>query len=305
MTKIPSLRRLTTGFVFASLLVMGCKKDQSNSSESLAQEEEQAAVYMAESETESETTFDDVQNNVLGVNAELGFGGAGIFSRTAETNSVAKLDSMPSCVRVTISPLQPNSFPKTVVMDFGTGCRSHGHLRSGKITTVYTGRLIDAGKSATTTFDNFKIDSVAVEGTHRITNTTAAGANQRQFKIEVSNGKLTRPNGDYQERNATQVHTQIEGNATVSPADDIFRITGNSNGKVKRGPRVVSWKSEVLEPLLKKFTCRWISKGTIKTVREGLPTSTPWIGVLHFGDGTCDNKAVLVINGKEHQIVLR
>lgn len=305
MKQITVLTRLTTAALFASLLIIGCKKDQSDSSELSPQEEEQMALAATESETESEIAFDDVLNNVMGVNAEVGFGGVGIFGRTAENSSNAKMDSLPSCVKVTISPLQPNVFPKTVVMDFGAGCRSHGHFRSGKITTVYTGRLIDPGKSATTTFENFKIDSIRVEGTHRTTNTTEPGANQRRFKVEVINGKLIRPNGDYQEWSTTRTHLQIEGNGTASPVDDIFRTTGASRGKTKRQTRLFAWASEIQEPLIKKFSCRWISKGTIKTVREGLASNSRWVGVLNFGDGTCDNKAVLVIDGKEHQIVLR
>jgi hypothetical protein len=213
---------------------------------------------------------------------------------------------MPACVNVTVTPLQPGVFPKTVVVDFGAGCFSHGHLRSGKIRTVYSGPLRDPSSSAVTTFDNFKIDSVKVEGTYRITNTTGTtpGANQRQFKIEVIDGKLTRPNGDYALWNTVRTNTQIEGNGTLIPADDIFRIAGTANGKVKRSNLIILWNSEITEPLIKKFTCRWISKGRIRTVRQGLPQNTPWFAILDYGTGTCDNQATLTINGNTRQITL-
>lgn len=308
MKKTIFLSRLKTLAFAATLFIAGCKKE---SSEALSpQEEEQAATFTSESEVESEMTFNDVFDNVMGVNSEVGTGGVGIFGRATSDNvgrgETARTDSTPPCVTVTVTPMQPNAFPKTIVVDFGNGCFSHGHLRSGKIKTVYSGPLRNPGSTATTTFENYKIDSIQVEGTHKITNTTAttSGANQRQLKIEVTDAKLTRPNGNYVMWNSTRTKTQIEGNGTIMPADDIFRITGIANGKVKRGNLIILWNSEITEPLIKKFTCRWISKGRIRTVRQGLPQTSPWVAVLDYGTGTCDNQANLTINGTTRQITL-
>lgn len=308
MKQMNLLTRLTTLAVFATVFIISCKKE---SSETLsAQEEQQAAASINESEVEAEIAFNDVFDNVMGVNSEVGMGGVGIFGRvtsaTPTRDENVRTDSMPSCVTVTIVPQQPSAFPKTVTVDFGAGCFSHGHLRSGKIKTVYSGPLRNPGSTATTTFDNFKIDSVQVEGTHRITNTTGStpGANQRQFKIEVIDGKLTRPNGNLSQWSSVRTNTQIEGNGSITPMDDIFSIRGVGNGKVKRGNLIVLWNSEITEPLIKKFTCRWISKGRLKTVRQGLPQNTPWVSVLDYGAGNCDNQASLTINGNTQQITL-
>lgn len=303
------ITRLITAAFAVALFISGCKKE--NSDTLSPEEEKEAAFYTTESEIESEVTFNDVFDNVMGVNSEVGMGGVGIFGKTSSSsqpdkNEVARMDSMPPCVTVTIVPLQPGVFPKTVTIDFGTGCFSHGHLRSGKIKTVYSGPLRNPGNSATTTFENFKIDSISVEGTHKITNSTntTSGSNQRQFKIEVINGRLTKPNSNYTEWNTSRTNTQIEGNGSITPADDISQIRGIANGKVKRGNLLVLWNSEITEPLVKKFICRWISKGRIRTVRQGLPQNTPWVAVLDYGTGTCDNQASLTINGNTRQITL-
>lgn len=303
MEKNSFLTRLIAASSLAVLLFIGCKKESSNTLST--QDEEQVAGFTAESEIESQFVFDDIFNNVFGVNSDLGIGGVGIFGRTIGNGRVEDIDSIPHCVTLSITPLQPRVFPKTVVIDFGTGCTSHGHFRSGKITTVYTGRLIEPGKSATTTFENFMIDSLSIEGMQVITNATSGNANQREFKTEINNAKITKPNGAYEEWNAVRITTQIEGNGTVLPNDDVFRITGGSNGKTKRDNLLVSWASEIQEPLIKRFACRWFSKGEIKSVRNGLPSNTPWTATLDFGDGTCDNKADLIINGNSHQITLR
>ena len=297
------LTRLITASFICILVFIGCKKESSNALST--QEEEEVATFTAESEIESQFVFDDIFNNVIGVNAELGIGGVGIFGRTSTNSRVDGLDSVPLCAQVSVLPRELGIFPKTVTIDFGSGCLSHNHLRSGKITTVYTGRLIQPGNSATTTFENFKIDSLSIEGTQVITNTTVSGANQRQFTSEVKNAKITRQNGNYEEWNATRTITQIEGNGTQLPLDDIFRVTGSSDGKTRRGNLLVSWTSEIQEPLIKRFTCRWFSKGIIRSERNGLASNAPWAAVLDFGDGSCDNKANVTVNGSSHQITLR
>ncbi len=140
MKKVSLIARLTTIALAATLLFISCKKE--NSDTLSAQEEEQAATYSTEAETETEIAFNDVFDNVMGVNSELGTGGVGIFGRIASQNGrVTGIDSVPRCVAVTIVPQTPGVFPKTVTLDFGSGCLSHGHLRSGKIKTVYSGRL--------------------------------------------------------------------------------------------------------------------------------------------------------------------
>jgi hypothetical protein len=59
-----------------------------------------------------------------------------------------------------------------------------------------------------------------------------------------------------------------------------------------------TWSSVILDPLIKKFTCRWIVKGTKRITRNN------HLGILDYGNGDCDNQAVLTINGVAHTITL-
>jgi hypothetical protein len=163
------------------------------------------------------------------------------------------------------------------------------------------------GAIATTEFVGFYFDSLQVQGVHKITNTSSPVANvppARQFKAEVINGKLTRPNGNFVEWNSTKIITQIEGLATPAPIDDIFRVEGNARGRVKRGNLLTVWESAIIEPLFKRFNCRWIVKGKVRIVRLNLTVNSPWIAVLDFGNGNCDNQATITINGVTRQITL-
>jgi hypothetical protein len=304
MKKSALFTRLITAAFFASLVMIACKKE--NSSSLSPAEEEQAANYSTESETENEVVFNDVFDNVMGVNTEVGIGGTGVFGRVSANGREMGLDSLP-CVQVSITLLNaPARFPMKIIIDFGAGCLGRdGHTRSGKIITEYSGKLTEPGNSATTRFDGFKFDSISVQGTHKITNTTAAGSNQRQFTIDVTDAKLTKPNGNYSMWTSHRVITQIEGNGTpLFPIDDIFKVTGSAHGQVKHGDLIYAWHSEITEPLIKKFTCHWISKGIIKVRRETLATNSQWVATLDYGLGDCDFLATLTINGASHQIQL-
>jgi hypothetical protein len=306
MKKSALFTQLMTAAFFTSLVMIACKKENSNSL--TPAEEEQAATYSTESETENEVVFNDVFDNVMGVNTEVGIGGTGIFGRVSSTNGrETGADSLPSCTQVSITFLNPPArFPVKIVIDFGSGCVGRdGHFRAGKIITEYSGRLIEPGNSATTVFDGFKFDSISVQGKHKITNTTTPGGNQRQFTIDIIDAKLTKPNGNYSMWSSQRVITQVEGNGTpMVPIDDIFKVTGSAHGQVKHGDLVFAWRSEITEPLVKKFICRWISKGTIKVRRETLPTNSQWTAVLDYGQGDCDFNATLTINGVTRQIQL-
>jgi uncharacterized membrane protein len=81
MKKSALFTRLITAAFFASLVMIACKKENSGSLSPA--EEEQAANYSSESETENEVVFNDVFDNVMGVNTEVGIGGTGVFCRLA------------------------------------------------------------------------------------------------------------------------------------------------------------------------------------------------------------------------------
>jgi hypothetical protein len=301
--------RLLTAFLLISIAIfVACNKDESASL--TLQEEELASVAISEADAEADVVFDNVFDDIMGVNDEVGLQGTGIFGRTASASSVnSRTDSISPtlrCATLTITKPNPSAvFPVRIVIDFGTGCKGpDGRTRSGKIISEYTGRLITSGATATTTFKDYKIDSISIEGTHKITNTGSANT-ERKFKVEVSNAKLTKPNGNFSEWNSTKFIDQTEGlNTPLFAKDDIFRIEGSAGGRVRRGNLIVGWKSEITEPLVKRFNCRWIVKGKVRMVRSNSNANSPWVAILDFGNGDCNNRAIITINGIIHEITL-
>jgi hypothetical protein len=287
----------------STLVFIACQKSNSSPSSDSATTAEQINTS-ANADAEATTSYNDVAANVLGVNSDAGLGnGIGVFlqSNTSASNTSDFIHGTDSthCYIVTISPDTVGVFPKTITIDFGTGCTGiDGHTRRGKIITVYTGRMVKPGSTATTTFDGFYIDSNKIEGTHIIQNNSTARTTI--FTVNVQNGKITKPNGDYNAVNFTRTWTQTEGSGTPGyPLDNVYSITGNASGTVSKNDTTVQWTANITTPLTRKFTCRWIVAGQTTITRNNLS------GVLDYGDGTCDNQATLTVGSKVYNITLK
>ena len=294
------VRFILTVFLFTVLSTLSCKKENSGAG---AADEESASLSASESNAEAEFVFNDVFDNVMGVNNDVGMQGTGVFGRIMNGNTAAERPL--GCFIVSVNQLAaPNVFPLQIIIDFGPGCEGKdGHVRKGKIIATYTGRLIVPGKSAVVTFDGFYIDSIGVEGTETIANTTDAG--NRQFTLDISSAKLSKPNGNYTAWNNHKVITQTDGLNTPDFAlDDVFTIEGNSSGQLKKGDLLATWESNIETPLVKKFLCRWIIQGKIKSKLGATTGNSQWTAELDYGSGTCDGRATVTINGTTHEISL-
>ena len=58
---------------------------------------------------------------------------------------------------------------------------------------------------------------------------------------------------------------------------------------------------DIVTPLEYRITCQWITKGMLNIQEEGSPEFT---ALLDYGDGTCDNKAILTIGNLVRELRL-
>ncbi|RYY83439.1 MAG: hypothetical protein EOO15_21425 [Chitinophagaceae bacterium] len=291
-------------YLLSALLLatfLGCKKEKSQD-ELSPQEEMQIALAAVRGDAQIDFTREEVFDNVMGVNNEVGMGGTGVFGRQQQPDSL-------NCVSITLERLSPAPFPIRVTIDFGSGCVGRdGRSRSGQIITEYSGRLTEPGAEAKTTFAQYQIDSLAISGTQLVRNTSIPAPGpvlNRQFTITVTDGRIVRPSGNYVQWNGTRVLTQVEGGATpLHPVDDVFNITGGASGTLKTGNLISTWSSAITAPLRKSFNCHWIRKGIVETHRGTGSASAQWTGRLDYGAGNCDNSATLTLNNSTYQISL-
>jgi hypothetical protein len=283
---------LITGLVFSS-----CKKQDDDSTGTSGKEE--FATATSESDAAAEVVFDDVFNNVMGVSSEVGIGGTGVFGRVDVSSGRVEGVDTTTCYIVTTKQLSTTRFPLQITIDFGTGCTDRfGRTRKGKIIVVYTGHLFIPGNSATTSFDGYYLDDIKVEGSHKLTNTGTT--DKKSYTTQVINAKLSQSNGNYIQWNSEKTIAQIEGGATPLIAiDDAYNITGQAGGSVQMDGKYFQWSTAITAPLTKRFTCRWIAKGTLS-----LKKGSDAVAVLDYGSGSCDNKATFTVNGVVHEITL-
>jgi hypothetical protein len=284
-----------------SFLVFSCQKSENPTQ---VDPEQQLSQVVSEDDAQSENSFSLIFDDVMGTSDEVGNFGSGVFGKENG------LDTLSRCFQMTVEhPAFPLPFPVVVTITYPpTGCVGRdGRVRRGQIRTEYTNRLIIPNAQSTTTFINYSVDSVSIRGTYLVKNTTGIipGNLNPRFLIKVTGGRLGYPNGNVVEWGGEKVIEQIEGLSTPVPVDDIFKITGSASGARIESGRVTQWTSQIIEPLIKRFNCFWIVKGTIKTTRTTLSTNSPWISILDFGQGNCDNIATLTINGQTTTIHLR
>ncbi len=281
---------------FLLIAFISCQKSSSNTGNNSATETTYAAVSV--SDNEADNIYNNVFDNVVSVNASIGLGSdGGVFGKSLH----GKPDGAPPppCYTVTIdTTASSNGFPKTVTLDFGSGCTGlDGHTRVGKITTVFSGPLSQTGSTATTTFQGYYVDSIHVDGTHIITNQSSGGT--FIFSVQVQNGKLTLPSGNYIAWNKNRTWTQISGQGTTTLLDNSYSITGTSNGTLFVNDSTYQWTTNIINPCIRELICPWIVQGRVQLTWNTLS------GVIDFGSGNCDNVATVDVEGKTFNITLR
>ena len=255
--------------------------------------EKDADDYDPEIETTFKLSEDQAISESMNDDATVVFfettANAGLMGRGTQTSNVT------SCASVNITP--QNSFPKTIVIDFGTvGCTSiDGVSRKGKINIVLSDSVHHPGATAVMTFDNYHVGSFKVEGTITWTNTSTP--NGISWTRKVENGKVTSPlDGYYWLHSGMKTVTQIAGtNTPLNLLDDIYSITGTHT---VTNPAGKSRTATITEALEKKTICHNISKGKIKIQGPN------HFAIVDYGDGTCDKVATISIDGNPPRTIL-
>lgn len=197
-----------------------------------------------------------------------------------------------SCASVTVSP---GAFPKTITLDFGTGCTNPNSNieRSGIVQIVLSDSFRLTGSTAVMTFDNYYVNGYKKEGTITWTNTSTSTV--RSWSRQVTDGKITAPDGRYWFHNGLKQITQVAGNNTPRILlDDAFSITGSSLITNSSGN---SRTATIETPLHKRVACDHVDEGSIRFQGPN------HYATLDFGNGTCDAIATISINNYQPRTI--
>lgn len=189
------------------------------------------------------------------------------------------------------------TFPNTITLTFDGSCEGpKGRTRSGQIVINQSAPMNEEGATRTSSFVDFYIDDVQLIGTKSITNLGTDGDGNISFNRVVDGFGLIYPDGNEATFSANHTLTQIAGADTDVKFDNVFAISGSSEGVNRKGK---SFNSLIIEDLIKKRNCRWIVAG-IKQVTTENGTYT-----IDYGDGLCNAVAVVTTpDGEEKEIHL-
>ena len=249
---------------------------------------DQTSVNVADDDAVSNAVFEDVSNTADIADLTLD-------NYQAGTKSLTVTDSCPS---VTIDHPTDAIWPKTITIDYGSGCTGfYDNTRSGKIIIVVTGPRKTTGSIRTITFDNYYFNGIKVEGTKTIETMGYNGNQNMVFHVKLTDGKLTLPNNAVIERSFDHQREWIAGFNTRNIWDDDVLITGTASGVTFNG---VAYTNSITTALHWTRACKFIVSGIIDIEREGKDSI-----VLDFGSGSCDAVATVTKGGETKEITLR
>ena len=251
---------------------------------------DQASENVADDNAVGDAVFEDISNTVDVADITLSNYQDGIYGKSSVVSD--------SCPSVTIDHPTDAIWPKTITIDYGSGCTGfYDNTRSGKIAIVVTGPRKTTGSVRTITFDNYFFNGIKVEGTKTI---ESLGYNSNQnmvFSVKLADGKLTLPDGSVIERSVDHQREWIAGFDTKNIWDDEVLITGTSSGVTMNS---VAYTNTITTALHWTCACKFIVSGVVNIEREGKESVQ-----LDYGTGNCDAVATVTKGDETKQITLR
>ena len=245
---------------------------------------------------EDEKPVENVDSEMVGANMTADFTSELDFNSgidLANNNSsysnktTNEVSTLPTCATITVNNTTPGVFPKIFTVDFGNGCTQNGITRSGILTITLSGYVMNNGSTMTIERSNYYVNLRKIEGTVVYTNETT-NTSIPQWTRTLTNGQITFPNGAVFTHFGTRTVKQTAGVSTVILADNIYEVI-SGNHTVNR-PNGTTLTSTIVQPLIKKYTCNYISQGQLNL------QGTVLNGVLDYGNNNCDNLATYYHN---------
>lgn len=277
-------RIFTLIVVMIIISLFSCQKDTSQlDSESL---------NMADDDAVSEAVFEDIFSTADNASIIVEGLAKGEDSKSG-TEVVAD-----SCPTITVTRPGPALWPKTITVDYGTGCTGlNENIRKGKIVIEVTAPRLETGAKRTVTFVDYYFNDIKVEGT-KVLETVGFNSNQHLIvSIKLTGGKLTLPDGKTIEREVNHQREWIAGLLTRNIWDDECLVSGTATGTGING---IEYTNSIMTALHWTRACRFIVSGVIKIERgKAEPV------MLDFGTGDCDARAIVTRGDESKEIILK
>lgn len=192
----------------------------------------------------------------------------------------------------------------TMTMDFGSGTTcTDQKKREGKLIGVFNGKWNVTGAKVTITPQNYFVTTSSgtkygFEFTKTISNLGVNASNYHEYNTKITNAVLTSTAGTILWESDRTVEW-VDGYGSNDPTTYKYNIkTGTASGTATNG---VQFSAAITSPLVVDNSCQY-------RITKGILEITPLGGakrVIDYGDGTCDDKAILTIGSFTSTLVLR
>lgn len=285
--------------IMGAVTMVSCKKEGSQQGPAISDEE---SLVLSEENTTADAEFDDIAE--IGLSAGADLEGAASLSTEIPGSAAGGIVFSPDffqdlkfkvgpCTTIEVSP-NDSTFPKTVLINYGDGCICRdGKFRKGAVLLHFTGPIRRPGSVLTITLRNYFVNRVHFEGTKTVKNLSEGGVHK--YASHIEDGKVSWPSGRGFRYEGSKVVTQLQGMETRTVRDDVYSIVGRNKTVYANGTVVVK---NTESPLIKPVACNWIVKGILKV------SINSRVIFIDYGNGDCDNKAMLQWAGGQKEIRL-
>ncbi|MBK0370789.1 hypothetical protein [Flavobacterium agrisoli] len=202
-------------------------------------------------------------------------------------NSTTKKSTAETCATISVENTT-TAYPKTFIVDFGTGCTVNQITRKGKLKITITAPVIDTGAKMTIERVDYSINNLKLEGSIEYTNTTT-DAKVPQWTRKVTNGKFTNGNGNLFLNSGSYTVKQTAGVDTpYLLTDNVYEMTEGKHVVTDHNGNNVTLTVKI--PLIKKYSCAFISQGQLQ-IESGL-----FNGTVNYGNNDCDSDYTFTLN---------
>ncbi len=221
----------------------------------------------------------------------------------ASKTSGGMMSILPACTKIT-TILTNDTWTKTI--DFGTqGCTLHnGNIVKGKIIISFSKNFTAQIKTITYTLVGFYHNGKLIEGTKTITHelkSTVLNPNIHPVTTHSIDLKIIFPDGTIYTRIGTRVKEFVEGYTTINKwEDNIFLAWGYHITTFPNGEKHTYTTT-------KENSLRFVMSCKMPFPVKGIVeiTKNDHKATLNFGNGECDDLAIITINGVSKEIHLK
>lgn len=166
-----------------------------------------------------------------------------------------------------------------------------GRYRTGKLIVYYKHgvKMNEDGYYRKTIFNMYAVDGHRVGGYKEMWYKGLNASGNPEYAV-ASTDTIYLPDNTGKVTGASQrTREWYSGSTTPQTADDVFRLTGFGNFVRPNGDK---YYIEIAKPLVDALNCNWINEGVTNIYPENATQR-----VLDYGEGDCENDAVINVNG--------